>query len=66
MNDKTTVVYNLARMMEYISDINDIVNRAGSIEDAFFDKAYKHAINSCFIQMGEHAGKILKIQQKYD
>ena len=62
MNEKTKFKYYLASMMRYIRAIDKTIGRAGSLEAALTDEVYFHALTSCVIQLGEHAGLISKLK----
>lgn len=59
MNDKTKIMYNLARMHEYTSDVIEICERYEfDYEHIIEDMVSKHAVNMCIVQLGEHASRI--------
>lgn len=51
MNKETVKFYNLARMYEYLADIEDLKSHK-SIEEIFSDKMNRYAIAMCITQMG--------------
>ncbi len=60
MNDKTRYYYLLAKMYEFIRDAMEIGN--GITFDALAnDKTLRHAINMCFVQVGELAVRMRDI-----
>lgn len=65
MNDKTITMYNLARMYEYLQDINDLCENYNYDMDRILENKFnKHAINMCLVQIGEHANTIRKYDKK--
>lgn len=59
MNDKTRIMYNLARMYEYAKDVIDICKQNEFDYESIVENTItKHATNMCIVQMGEHAARI--------
>ena len=66
MNDKTRIMFNLARMHEYANDIIDICNNAGNdYSKVVDDKVTRYAVSMCLVQLGEHSARIRDIDQEY-
>ncbi|MBE6120146.1 MAG: DUF86 domain-containing protein [Erysipelotrichaceae bacterium] len=69
MNEKTKVMYNLARMYEYVRDIDDLCEKNNyDIDRILSNKINRYAINMCIVQIGEHAKRIkaFDMQLYYD
>ena len=66
MNDKTKIMYNLARMYEFIKDIDDICKEHDNDYMALIsNKTTKHAINMCLVQMGEQSARIRDVDKEF-
>lgn len=64
MNDNTKIIYNFARMYEYVKDINDLcLDNQFNIDKILDNKYNKHAINMCLVQIGEHAKMIKSLDE---
>lgn len=64
MNDNTKIIYNFARMYEYVKDINDLcLDNQFNIDKILGNKYNKHAINMCLVQIGEHAKMIKSLDE---
>ena len=60
MNDKTRYYYLLAKMYEFIRDAMEIGNGI-TFDTLANDKTLRHAINMCFVQVGELAVRMRDI-----
>lgn len=66
MNDKTKVMYNLARMYEYAADAVMICQQNNNnYEKVIEDMVTKHAVNMCIVQLGEHAARIRDVDPEF-
>ena len=67
MNEKTKVMYNLARMYEYVRDIDDLCEKNNyDIDRILSNKINRYAINMCIVQIGEHANRIKAFDMQLD
>lgn len=66
MNEKTKVMYHLARSYEYLSDINEICLMYNyDLNKVTNSKISRHAVNMCLVQIGEHCAKIRDINKDF-
>ena len=66
MNDKTKIMYNLARMHEYVTDALTICRQNNfNYEEIIENMVTKHAVNMCIVQLGEHASRIRDIDPEF-
>lgn len=64
MNDQTKIIYNLARMHEYVRDAMTICEQHDyDYEEIIENMVTRYAINMCIVQMGEHAARIRDIDR---
>lgn len=64
-NKETTVVYLLASIYEYVNDITEFCeDSCWDVDKILSSKHYKHAINMCIVQIGEHASRIKKYDEE--
>lgn len=66
MNDKTKIMYNLARMYEYAKDVVTICEENKfDYEKIIENMVTKHAVNMCIVQLGEHAARIRDVNKEF-
>ncbi len=66
MNEKTKVMYHLARSYEYLLDIDEICSMYDyDLNKVTNSKISRHAVNMCLVQIGEHCGKIRDIDKEF-
>lgn len=66
MNDKTKIMYNLARMHEYAKDTLTICEQENcDYEKIIENMVTKHAINMCIVQLGAHAARIRDVDMGF-